>query len=416
MTSTDSAALPNAERVKNKYSNIRRAADLSNPFWDRAVLEGLADITAEKVAGFAQTTTDDVDIHNFSTYSYLGLDTDDRIRAGAIEALERERTLNSSISRMRVHSRLLDDTEAGLSELFDAHVLTLGSAANAAWCLLPLVASGLLTGGTPPLVVFDKNAHFCLNAMKASVADEAEVVTIRHDDVDELESLCRNNPHVAYVADTVYSTGGKAPLKELFALQEKYGLILILDEAHSTSVLGAGGRGAVIDEFGPLNDRTFLLTSLNKGFGASGGAIVLGRGGTNGTRNRDAALRFGGPLTWSQRVNVAGLGAISTSTRIHLDGEVEVLQQRLRDVVARFDDLITTPAAGDGLPIRFVTLKEEEKTIDAAQKLLARGFYTSAVFFPVIGRGKAGLRLMLRADMSNEIIDAFARELSDATS
>lgn len=104
MTSTDSAALPNAERVKNKYSNIRRAADLSNPFWDRAVLEGLADITADKVAGFAQTTTDDVDIHNFSTYSYLGLDTDDRIRAGAIEALERERTLNSSISRMRVHS------------------------------------------------------------------------------------------------------------------------------------------------------------------------------------------------------------------------------------------------------------------------------------------------------------------------
>lgn len=78
-------------------------------------------------------------------------------------------------------------------------------------------------------MVFDKNAHFCLNAMKASVADEADVVTIRHDDVDELESLCRNNPHVAYVADTVYSTGGKAPLKELFALQDKYGLILILD-------------------------------------------------------------------------------------------------------------------------------------------------------------------------------------------
>lgn len=416
MTSTDSAALPNAERVRNKFSNIRRAADLSNPFWDRAVLEGLADISAEKVAGFAQTTTGDVDIHNFSTYSYLGLDTDDRIRGGAIEALERERTLNSSISRMRVHSRLLDDTEAGLGELFDAHVLTLGSAANAAWCLLPLVASGVLTGGTPPLVAFDKNAHFCLNAMKASVADEAEVVTIRHDDVEELESLCRRNSQVAYVADTVYSTGGKAPLKELFALQEKYGLILILDEAHSTSVLGSHGRGAVIDEYGSLNDRTFLLTSLNKGFGASGGAILLGRNGIQGSRNRDSALRFGGPLTWSQRVNVAGLGAVSASTELHLSGEVDSLQRRLRDVVGRFDDAITTPAAGDGLPIRFVTLKEEEKTIDAAQKLLAAGFYTSAVFFPVIGRGKAGLRLMLRADMSDEVLDAFARELSVATS
>lgn len=36
------------------------------------------------------------------------------------------------------------------------------------------------------LMVFDKNAHFCLNAMKASVADETTIVTIRHDDVDEL--------------------------------------------------------------------------------------------------------------------------------------------------------------------------------------------------------------------------------------
>ncbi|PWQ83345.1 aminotransferase class I and II, partial [Stenotrophomonas maltophilia] len=84
-------------------------------------------------------------------------------------------------------------------------------------------------------------AHFCLNAMKASVADETTIVTIRHDDVDELESLCRTNSQVAYVADTVYSTGGKAPLNELFALQAKYGLILVLDEAHSTSVIGHNG-------------------------------------------------------------------------------------------------------------------------------------------------------------------------------
>lgn len=202
-----------AESLKdrNLYSNLRRAADLSNPFWDRAVSEGLADITADRVAGFEHRTIQGYEFENFSTYSYLGLDTDDRIRSGAIAALERERTLNSSISRMRVHSSLLDDTEAALSELLDAHVLTLGSAANAAWSLLPLVASGLLTGGEPPLMVFDKNAHFCLNAMKASVADETTIVTIRHDDVDELESLCRTNSQVAYVADTVYSTGGKRP-------------------------------------------------------------------------------------------------------------------------------------------------------------------------------------------------------------
>ncbi|AKD96364.1 aminotransferase class I/II-fold pyridoxal phosphate-dependent enzyme [Rhodococcus erythropolis] len=404
-----------AESLKdrNLYSNLRRAADLSNPFWDRAVSEGLADITADRVAGFEHRTIQGYEFENFSTYSYLGLDTDDRIRSGAIAALERERTLNSSISRMRVHSSLLDDTEAALSELLDAHVLTLGSAANAAWSLLPLVASGLLTGGEPPLMVFDKNAHFCLNAMKASVADETTIVTIRHDDVDELESLCRTNSQVAYVADTVYSTGGKAPLNELFALQAKYGLILVLDEAHSTSVIGHNGRGAVLDLIGSLNDRTFLLTSLNKGFGASGGAIALGR--NRDSRNRDLALRYGGPLTWSQRVNVAGLGAIAASVELHRSGEVDKRQRQLRTVVELFDSLVDTPASGDGLPIRFVTLHEEEQTITAAQKLLASGFYTSAVFFPVIGRGKAGLRLMLRADLPHATIERFADVLRRVT-
>ena len=207
---------------------------------------------------------------------------------------------------------------------------------------------------------------------------------------------------------------GKAPLNELFALQAKYGLILVLDEAHSTSVIGHNGRGAVLDLIGSLNDRTFLLTSLNKGFGASGGAIALGRNG--GSRNRDLALRYGGPLTWSQRVNVAGLGAI---------GGVRGAppQRRGRQAAAAtphglsncFDSLVDTPASGDGLPIRFVTLHEEEQTITAAQKLLASGFYTSAVFFPVIGRGKAGLRLMLRADLPHATIERFADVLRSVT-
>ncbi len=83
-----------AESLKdrNLYSNLRRAADLSNPFWDRAVSEGLADITADRVAGFEHRTIQGYEFENFSTYSYLGLDTDDRIRSGAIAALERERT------------------------------------------------------------------------------------------------------------------------------------------------------------------------------------------------------------------------------------------------------------------------------------------------------------------------------------
>ena len=55
-----------AESLKdrNLYSNLRRAADLSNPFWDRAVSEGLADITADRVAGFEHRTIQGYEFEN----------------------------------------------------------------------------------------------------------------------------------------------------------------------------------------------------------------------------------------------------------------------------------------------------------------------------------------------------------------
>lgn len=108
-------------------------------------------------------------------------------------------------------------------------------------------------------------------------------------------------------------------------------------------------------------------------------------------------------------------GAIAASVELHRSGEVDKRQRQLRTVVELFDSLVDTPASGDGLPIRFVTLHEEEQTITAAQKLLASGFYTSAVFFPVIGRGKAGLRLMLRADLPHATIERFADVLRSVT-
>ena len=129
-------------------------------------------------------------------------------------------------------------------------------------------------------MVFDKNAHFCMNAMKPNVADEAEIATIPHNDVDALEDLCKRHRQVAFVADGVYSAGGQAPIAELLRLQEKYGLLLLFDEAHGTSTVGRHGRGLVLETMGEINDRTVIITSLNKGFGASGGAIFLGRRGS----------------------------------------------------------------------------------------------------------------------------------------
>ncbi|WP_067537916.1 8-amino-7-oxononanoate synthase family protein [Nocardia crassostreae] len=390
----------------HQFLNIKKSVGICSDFWEVTQQAGLFAIPVEGLGnGRHRALADGHEFVNMSSYSYLGLDTHPALVRAAAEAVLADGALNTSSSRMRMRFGRLRDAEAALSELFEVEAITLNSCAAAAWTRLPLIASGLFTDDIAPLMVFDKNAHFCMNAMKPNVADEAEIRTIAHNDVDALEDLCKRHRQVAYVTDGVYSTGGRAPITELIRLQDKYGLFLLLDEAHSISTVGRHGRGVVLEEMGEINDRTVIITSLNKGFGASGGAIFLGPRGARG--RVDTALRSAAPLMWSQRINTAGLGAVLASAELHRTAELTELQNRLQANIDLFDSLIETAERGDGLPIRFVRVGSEEATVPLAQELLRAGFFAPPIFFPIIARGKAGLRVMLRANMSATEIEEF---------
>jgi len=349
-----------------------------------------------------------------SSYSYLGLDEDRRIVEAAEAGIRSAGVLNSSLSRIRMRLQLLDDVEDALSTLFGADVGTVASCSAAAWSLLPIMASGLLTGGVAPVMVFDAHAHFCMQALKSACADETQVVTIRHNDMERLESLCREGAPVVYVADSVYSTGGTlAPMRELARLQDDYGLYLVLDEAHGTSVTGEHGRGYALDALGEIGDRTFVVTSLNKGFGASGGAIFFGPQHSRAVRT--IVARHGGPFLWSQRINSAGLGAILGSVDIHSGSELPALQASLRANIAEFDRILPNAlGSASVLPVRLLHVGPEGDAIALASRLLQAGYYVEPDFFPVVSKGSAGLRVRVRANMTASDIRGFAEAYSAA--
>lgn len=377
----------------NSYSNIRKIFAAGDPFWDRTLEARMCGVVAEH-KGDGVMEVAGREFINMCSYSYLGLDSNPEILEGSLSALRDAGVLNSSTSRVRIKLPLLDSVESSLSELFSVNALTTSSCAAAASAVLPLLAAGLFTENKSPLMVFDRSAHFCLNLMKPVCADETQVLTSPHNDLDFLEDCCRKNSRVAYIADGVYSTGGVARIKELMALQEKYGLFVLYDEAHGLSIKGKNGRGVVLEEMGGLNTHTMIITSLNKGFGGSGGAVFFDE-----SINSSRLLRFGGPLSWSQRINTAGLGAILASIKIHATNEINILQDRLAKNIDRFDELVPSAALGDGLPIRLIPMVDEVHAISAAAALMHEGFYTSPLFYPVVAKNSPGLRIMLRANL-----------------
>jgi 7-keto-8-aminopelargonate synthetase-like enzyme len=397
-----------------KFSLMARNAGIAAPFWDEALREGVNGLVVDETGPAATLRIDDRDLTNMSSFSYLGIDENPAIIEGAIRQLARSHVIkgNNSVSLARMRPRVLDETEERLSVLFNADVGIVGSCATGAWAMLPLLASGLLSGGVRPVMVFDRYAHFCLQSIKALCAIETEVMTIGHNDMDRLESLCQENRLVAYVGDTVYSTGGTvAPMQALVDLQDRYGLFLFLDEAHGTSVIGKNGEGYALDAMGEINDRTMLVTSLDKGFGATGGAILFGPCGDQ--LKRQLAFRNGGPFMWSQRVNSAGWGAISASCEIHESSELAGLQTELKRVIETFDQQFPLPHANPMSPIRFIPIGDETETICATRLLMESGYYVEPDFFPVVMWGGAGLRVRLRANISDSEIRKFCALLSE---
>ena len=111
---------------------------------------------------------------------------------------------------------------------------------------------------------------------------------------------------VWYIADGLYSMLKEISLRSKSwkrLLNEYDNLRLYIDDAHSTSWLGARGRGAALDHFAD-DERVVVTLSLNKAFSAAGGLLALP------TRELvDRVRRCGGPILFSGPIQPPMLGA-----------------------------------------------------------------------------------------------------------
>lgn len=393
----------NAANVRNRFRNNDAAIGIGNCFWNACEQFGLAGIVAD-LEGPELVARDGHRFLNFCCCSYLDLDRHPKIIEGAIAALRRFGVLDHCIPRSRVQIPALLELEAVLGELFGAQAVSAISASAASAGVLPLMASGHLTGGKRPVMLFDKYAHVSMATAKPTCADETEVVTIRHHDLDAIESYCRSNDSVCYVCDGSDSLGGYAPVRELAWLQDRYGLHVYYDDCHSISVYGGRGQGYIRSHLPEMGPRTIIVATLNKAFGTSGAAVLLG-----GRSHEELRIieRFSGAMSFSQPMNTAAVGASLASAELHMTDELGQLQQRLQANIALFDQLCPTGQAGGEYPIRVIPFSEDE-VIPAGRQVYEAGYYASPVFFPIVPRGQAGLRAMIRAGHRRADIEGFA--------
>ena len=350
---------------------------------------------------------------NFGSGSYVGLETDLRLKAAAIDAVARYGVQFAS-SRVYISCPPYVELERLLGRLFNAPVVLAQTTSLAHLAALPVLI------GRDDAVVCDQLVHHSVQAVMPTLQAVGTVCRfVRHNRIDRLDELVRaladRHRRVWYLADGVYSMhGDRAPLAALQELQARHPrLRLYIDDAHGVSWSGRHGRGTVCGKGGPPPG-TVIAASLAKSF-AAGGAVLLfpDQETANLVRICGSTMIFSGPL------QPALLGAAIGSARVHLTNEIHDRQRKVVERITLFNGLAAARGLAlyspDATPIRFVKIGDGDATYSVAAALMRDGFYTNPAVFPAVSQSQGGLRVALTLHQTLDdirgLVDAIARRV-----
>jgi 7-keto-8-aminopelargonate synthetase-like enzyme len=180
---------------------------------------------------------------SFGSCRYLGLEVDDRLKHGAVDAALRYGTQYSS-SRLFSQCNLYDELEDQFSKIFNGNQVVLAATTTLSHLgALPILIQD------DDLIILDHQVHGSVQlAVQVLKARGAKVEMVKHNRMDLLEDLIKENPNkynkIWYMADGLYSMyGDYAPLKDIESLLNKYSTFHVyVDDAHGMSWTGKQGN------------------------------------------------------------------------------------------------------------------------------------------------------------------------------
>src|SRR5664279_835245 len=219
-------------------------------------------------------TYDGRQVINLASNNYLGLASHPKLIEAAVDATHKYGVGSGAVrtiaGTMKIHMEL-EEKIARFKNVEACVVFQSGFTANAG------TVSSIL--GKEDYILSDELNHASI--IDGARLSRAKIKVFRHQDVAHCEELLReleNEPgHKLIITDGVFSMGGDiGPVDKLAALAERYGAIMMVDDAHASGVLGRNGRGS-IDHFGMHGKVDVQVGTLSKAIGSLGGYVCGSR-------------------------------------------------------------------------------------------------------------------------------------------
>ena len=336
------------------------------------------------------------EVINLASNNYLGLTSHKALRKASVEAVKKlgvgAGAVRTIAGTMKLHMEL-EEQIAKFKQVEACVVFQSGFTANAG------TVSAVL--GKEDLIVSDELNHASI--IDGARLSKATIKVFQHKDLDDCERILKETAgwpgHKLIITDGVFSMDGDiAPLPGLCGLAEKYGCIMMVDDAHASGVLGRGGRGTV-DHFNCHGRVHIQVGTLSKAIGAMGGYVC-------GSRDLiDFLYLRARPFLFSTSHPPATAAACQAAFALLDSPEGEKLVKKLwantkffkRELKKRGFQFKTSET-----PIIPIHVGDAAKAFEFSRKLFEAGVFAPAVGYPTVAEGRARLRAIVSAAHKRE--------------
>ncbi len=329
------------------------------------------------------------------TNNYLGLSDHPDIKKAAKMALDEFGTGAGA-------SRLISGNCRLYKELEDEIATFKGTEASIVFPTGYMANVGTISSvvGKDDLILSDELNH-------ASIVDgcklsRARVFVYRHRDTNHIEYILKKEKpkRALIVTDGVFSMDGDiAPLPEICELVNKYGVWLMVDDAHATGVIGENGKGT-FEYFGIDGSHFIQMGTLSKALGALGGYVAGPKALIDYLINRARSFIFTTALPPSV------LACAKEALKI-LKREGKNLRKKLfKNVNFLKNGLLSYgfEIYGDSHIIPLI-IGDEKTTLNFSRMLFENGVFVPAIRPPTVPKGRCRLRITVQASHSKDDLE-----------
>lgn len=230
----------------------------------------------------------------------------------------------------------------------------------------------------------------------------------KHADMDDLRAKLAEQKGAKrrfIWTDGVFSMEGAiAKLPDILQIARETNSIVVMDDSHSTGVLGKTGRGTA-EHFGVLGEVDVITSTLGKALGGAAGGFVAGSAALC-----DYLTQRARPQLFSNALPTTVAASAMQAVR-YLDAHPERVE-KLRENTKYFREQITEagfkPIPGE-TPIVPIIVGETAAAIQMSDMLLDEGVFVTGFGFPVVPQGQARVRCQISAGHSRDDLDEAIR-------